>query len=78
MPIPAASASDLLKAWRIALARELTIAAYVAAMFTTGYDTAKRGAFRAEPVDTPDLVGLALRGPKKDVDKATKGLRLHS
>ena len=24
-----------------------------------------------------DLVGLALRGPKKDVDKATKGSSLH-
>jgi hypothetical protein len=77
MLIYAASGGDLLKARRIALERGLTTAAYVAAMFTTGHDAANRDAFRAEPADTPDLVGLALRGPKKDVDKATKGLRLH-
>jgi hypothetical protein len=46
-------------------------------MFATGHDAANRAAFEAEPTDTPDLVGLALRGPKKDVDKATKGCRLH-
>lgn len=73
----AASASDLLKARRIALERGLTTAAYVAAMFSTGHDAANREAFRNEPVETPDLVGLALRGPQKDVSKAVKGLRLH-
>jgi len=77
MLIFAASAADLLKARRIALERGLTTAAYVAAMFETGHDAANREAFRAEPADTPDLVGLALRGLKKDVDKATKGLKLH-
>ena len=77
MLILAASAADLLKARRIGLERGLTIAAYVAAMFATGHDAANREVFRAEPADTPDLVGLALRGPKKDVDRATKGLRLH-
>jgi len=77
MMIYAASGADLLKARRIALERGLTAAAYVAAMVATGHDAANGEAFRAEPVDTPDLVGLALRGPKKDVDKATKGLRLH-
>lgn len=78
MLIFAASSADLLRARRIALERGLTMAAYVAAMFTTGHDAANREAFRAEPSDTPDLVGLALRGPKKDVEKATKGLTLHS
>jgi hypothetical protein len=72
-----ASGADLLKARRIALERGLTTAAYVAAMFATGHDKANREAFRAEPADAPDLVGLAVRGPRKDVDKATKGLRLH-
>lgn len=77
MLIFTASADDLLKARRIVLERGLTAAVYVAAMFTTGHDAANRAAFHAEPADRPDLVGLALRGPKKDVDKATKGLRLH-
>jgi hypothetical protein len=72
-----ASRADLLKARRIALERGLTIAVYVGAMFTTGHDEANRAAFRAEPPESPDLVGVALRGLRKDVDKATKGLRLH-
>ena len=72
-----ASGTDLLRARRLAQERGLTIAAYVAAMFTTGHDAANREAFRAEPADSPDLVGLALRGPKKDVERATKGLKLH-
>ena len=38
---------------------------------------ANRAVFKAEPADTPDLVGVALRGAKRDVDKATKGLALH-
>ena len=75
--ILAASAADLLTARRIALERGLTIAAYVAAMFATGHDAANREAFRAESAETPDLVGLALRGPKRAVDRATQGLPLH-
>jgi len=77
MLIFAASGADLLKAHHIALEKRLTTAVYVAAMFTTGHDDANREVFRAEPADAPDLVGLALRGPKKDVDKAIKGLKLH-
>jgi hypothetical protein len=70
-------AEGLLRAWRIALERQLTLAVYVRAMFATGHDAANRAAFRAEPADAPDLVGVALRGAKKEVDRATKGLSLH-
>ena len=37
----------------------------------------RRTAIRAGRADRPDLVGLAMRGPKRDVDKATKGETLH-
>jgi hypothetical protein len=77
MLIFAANAEGLLRAYRAGLARGLTQAVYVRAMFSTGHDAANREAFKAEPADLPDLVGLALRGPKKDVDKATKGSSLH-
>jgi hypothetical protein len=73
----AAAADGLARAWRVALERELARAVYVRAMFETGHDAANRAVFRAEPADAPDLVGVALRGTKKDVDRATKGLRLH-
>jgi hypothetical protein len=67
----------LQRAYRQAIERGLTRAVYVRAMFATGHDAANRAAFLAEPGDAPDLVGLALRGPRKDVDKATKGASLH-
>jgi len=73
----AAKAEGLARAWRVALEREFIRAVYVRAMFETGHDAANRAVFKAEPVDAPDLVGVAVRGPKKDVDRATKGLRLH-
>ncbi|CAO3399323.1 DUF2000 domain-containing protein [Azospirillum sp. 11R-A] len=69
---------DRLRAVRdAALERGLTLVPYVAAMFATGHDAANRAAFQAENPDAPDLVGLALRGPKKAVDKTVKGLALH-
>jgi len=72
-----ASAEVLQRAWQQAIQRDLARSAYVRAMFETGHDAANREVFRAEPADAPDLVGLALHGPKKDVDKATKGASLH-
>lgn len=51
--------------------------AYSRAIFSTGHDAANREAFRSEPSDTPDHVGPALYGPKKDVDRAVKGASLH-
>jgi len=73
----AASRAQLQAAHRVALERGLRTAVYVAAMFATGHDAANRAAFRAESADDPEIVGLALRGDKKQVDKATKGLQLH-
>ena len=77
MLVFASAADGLARAWRVAIERELTRAVYVRAMFETGHDAANRAVFKAEPPDAPDLVGVALRGAKKDVDRATKGLRLH-
>lgn len=77
MLVFAATPQDLQRAHRVAGERDLACAAYVRAMFATGHDAANRAAFRAEPAEAPDLVGLALRGPRKEVDRATKGARLH-
>lgn len=67
----------LQKAHRVGLERELTLVPYVFAMFSTGHDAANREVFMAEEAENLNLVGLALRGPKKAVDKAIKGLSLH-
>jgi hypothetical protein len=77
MLIFAARPEGLLRGYRVGIERGLTRALYVRAMVATGHDAANRAAFRAEPADTPDLVGVALLGLKKDVDKATKGSSLH-
>jgi hypothetical protein len=77
MLVFAASPEGLLRAYRVGIERDLTRAVYVRAMFSTGHDAANRAAFRGEPADAPDLVGIALRGPKKDVDNATKRASLH-
>lgn len=77
MLVFAATPDVLLRAYRAGVERGLARAVYVRAMFSTGHDAANRAAFLAEPADAPDLVGLALRGQRKDVDKATKGASLH-
>ncbi len=73
----AAGLDVLQRARRQAFERDLVCAAYVRAMFATGHDAAKREVFRLEDAEAPDLVGIAVRGAKKDVDKAIKGARLH-
>lgn len=72
-----ADRSTLLRARYQAHERNLICAAYVEAMFATGHDAANRQAFASEPADEPALVGIAIRGPKKDVDRAIKGAKLH-
>ncbi|MFT3986607.1 DUF2000 family protein [Aestuariivirga sp.] len=77
MMIFAADRSTLLRSRNQALTRGLACAAYIEAMFTTGHDAANREAFASEPAEEPALVGIAIRGPKKDVEKAIKGAKLH-
>lgn len=62
---------------RTALDRGITIVPFIHAMFATGHDEANRNVFRAEDVDHMNWVGIAVRGPKKAVDKTVKGLKLH-
>lgn len=72
-----ADTATLRRVRKQAIKRGLTCSAYVRAMFSTGHDAANREAFRSEPLDVPDLVGLAVHGPKRDVDRAVEGARLH-
>lgn len=73
-----ADGAGLLRTYRQGIERELTRAVYVRAMFATGHDQANREVFKQESVDAPDLVGIAVRGARKAVDKAVKGLTLHA
>lgn len=62
---------------RKALERGVTLIPYIHAMFSTGHDEANREVFRTADGDNLDLVGIGLRGPKKEVDKVIKGIALH-
>ncbi|WP_434584987.1 DUF2000 family protein [Klebsiella sp. R390] len=62
---------------RKALERGVTLIPYIHAMFSTGHDEANREVFRAADGDNLDLVGIGLRGPKREVDKVIKGIALH-
>ncbi len=77
MLVFAGDVAGLQRAHRQGLERELTVIPYVEAMFSTGHDAANREVFMAEDADNLNLVGIAIRGPKKAVDKAIKGLSRH-
>src|SRR3954465_4188373 len=74
MLVFAADLPGLQAAHRQAVSRELGIVPYVHAMFSTGHDAANREVFRAQDAGNLDLVGLAVHGARKAVDKAVKGL----
>ncbi len=73
----AASGAELRTAYERAVARELAMAIFTDELFATNHDEANRAAVRPIPSEELSLAGLALYGPRKGVDTAVKGLRLH-
>ncbi|WP_332692535.1 DUF2000 family protein [Bosea sp. (in: a-proteobacteria)] len=73
----AASSADLTRALRRAGEAGLHPSLYTRELFATGHDDANRAAVEAVTTEALDLVGLALHGGRKAVDKAIKGLKLH-
>ena len=73
----AASGEDLTSALRRAIYRGLRPSIYTRALFATKNDADNRRAVAAVSTDTLDLVGVGVHADRKDVDKVTKGLRLH-
>jgi hypothetical protein len=74
----AGDSSQLKAAHAKAESRELAMSVYTREMFATGNDRDNRAAVRAVGRDDLDLVGIAVHGPKNGVDKAFKGVQLHS
>ncbi|WID97833.1 DUF2000 family protein [Bosea vestrisii] len=73
----AASSADLTRVLRRAGDAGLRPSLYTRELFATGHDEANRAAVAAVATDALDLVGIALHGERKAVDKAIKGLKLH-
>ncbi len=60
-----------------ALAREVRVALFTQELFATPHDEANRAAVAAVPTAQLDLVGFALRAPRRDVDAVVRGLDRH-
>lgn len=56
---------------------EVRVTLYTRELFSTGNDADNRAAVAAVATEALDLVGLGLYGPRKAVDRLTKGLPLH-
>ncbi|ASQ94294.1 DUF2000 domain-containing protein [Streptomyces sp. 11-1-2] len=73
----AADAPALTRTHARALSRDLPTALYTEELFGTNNEDDNRAAVRAIDADALNLVGLAVHGPRGQVDKVTKGLKLH-
>ena len=62
---------------RRSLDHGLTTSLYIEEMFSTGHDAANREVFGRFGPEDANVVGIALRGERKIVDKITKGARKH-
>ncbi|MEU0493998.1 DUF2000 domain-containing protein [Mycobacterium sp. NPDC006124] len=69
--------AHLLRTLNRAVDRGVTPAIFTTALFGTGDDEANRAAVAAVRRPELDVVGLAIRGERKVVDKIVDGLRLH-
>ncbi len=73
----AAAGTELRTAFQRATERNLPVSIYTRELFTTGNDGDNRAAVAGVATDSLDLVGLALHAEGKEVNKVTKGLKLH-
>jgi hypothetical protein len=74
----AADAAALRRAYERAMARELEqLAIFTRDLFSTPHDEANRAAVAAVRAEELDVVGIALRGDGKTVDKVLDKLRPH-
>ncbi|HLZ67944.1 MAG TPA: DUF2000 domain-containing protein [Aliidongia sp.] len=73
----AGEAADLRRAYERAMERGVRLSIFTEELFATGHDEANRAAVKAVPSTELNLVGLAMRGERKEVDKILKGLTLH-
>jgi hypothetical protein len=56
---------------------DLPLSIYIEDMFSTGFDEANRETVAQYASEALPLVGIAVRGEKKLIDKVTKGVKLH-
>lgn len=72
-----ATAEELKQVLQRAQGRGVRAHLYTNELFSTGNDIANRGAVAGVATAALDLVGLGLHAERKEIDKITKGLKLH-
>jgi Uncharacterized protein conserved in bacteria len=72
-----AAGEELSRTLARALGRGLRPSIYTRDLFSTYNDVDNRAAVADVATDALDLVGIALHAERKEVDKVTKGLKLH-
>jgi len=78
MIVLSASAEKISTIHNRALSRNIRTSAYIEEMFSTGHDAANRAVFNEFGPEDAKIVGVAIRADKKDVDKITKGAKMHT
>jgi hypothetical protein len=72
-----ASPEQIRTVYEQAVGSDIQFSIYTEELFTTPHDDANRAAVRAVRSESLKLVGMALHGSKKAIDKLLKGLSLH-
>jgi hypothetical protein len=72
-----ADADAIRRAYERARDRGVELAVFTDELFATGHDAANRAAVAAVPSEELDLVGIAMHGERKLVDKVVDKLRPH-
>lgn len=63
--------------YREAQRNEFSVSIFIEELFSTPNDEENRAVVKAKNSDQLNLVGMAIRGPKKAMDKVLKGYSLH-
>lgn len=64
--------------YNAAVTKDIVFTVYTRELFSTSNDVENRAAVRAVASEDLDLVGMALYGRKKAIDKVMKGVPLHA
>lgn len=72
-----ADTDQIQRAYERAMQREVKFSIFSEELFATGNDIDNRAAVKAKRRDELKIVGMAMRGPKKTIDKVLDGLKLH-
>lgn len=72
-----ASAEQLKRAYQGALQNALSLSIFTEELFATRHDDENRAVVKSTTSENLNLVGIAVRGPKKTLDSLLKGYALH-